>query len=170
MSQLNSFSSIIATFAKFELGMIATLSIISGIDDHKLMVIMRGLQYTPKRDTLYSYMELYSVDPVIKEYSKLFFDEVNKYSGLRNHIAHSIWVPGERPDSVMPLSIKIQGGKGRLINDEQDQNRHHYTTQELIDIQNKLSFMHNSYVIWLRSLGFASDIAMNMDDATSSNP
>jgi len=170
MGQLNSFGSIILTFAKFELGMIATLSIISGIDDHKLMVIMRGLQYTSKRDTLYSYMELFDVNVTIKEHTTLFFDEVNKYSGLRNHIAHSIWIPGKRSDSITPQSINIRGGKGRLVNDDDDKNYRDYTSVELIDIQNKLSLMHNSYVIWLQSLGFASDIALNTDDTTSSNP
>jgi hypothetical protein len=158
MGQLNSFGSIIKTFAQFELGMIVTLSIISEIDDHKLMVIMRGLQYSSKRDTVYSYMELYDVNATIKEYAIMFFNEVHKYYGLRNHIAHSIWIPGKRTDSITPQSINIRGGKGRLINDDEDKHYRDYTSVELIDIQNKLSMMHNSYVLWLRSLGFAKDM------------
>ena len=138
--------------------MVVTLSIVSGIDDHKLMVIMRPLQYRALRDTLYSYMELYDVKQNIKEYVRLFFNGIDKYSGLRNHIAHSVWITGERVDSIMPQSIKIQGGKGKLINDKDDPNRREFTSVELIDIQNKLSMMHNSYVSWLRSLGYPKDI------------
>ena len=67
MSHLNSFGSIINTFAKFEFGMAVALSIVSGIEHHKLMVITRPLQYRALRDLLYSYMELYDVQIEIKE-------------------------------------------------------------------------------------------------------
>jgi hypothetical protein len=58
----------------------------------------------------------------------------------------------------MPQSIKVQGGKGKLINDADDKNRRDYTQEELVDVQNKLSFIHNSYVIWLRSIGFTAEL------------
>ena len=76
MSHLNSFGSIINTFAKFEFGMAIALSIVSGIEHHKLMVITRPLQYRALRDLLYSYMELHDVQIHTKETIRSFFDEV----------------------------------------------------------------------------------------------
>lgn len=78
MSHLNSFGSIINTFAKFEFAMIVALSVVSRVEHYKLMVIARPLQYSTLRDLLYSYMELYEVESEFKAKICSFFDEVDK--------------------------------------------------------------------------------------------
>ncbi len=143
-----SFGNIIHTFAKFEHAIVKTLAHVSKLPAHKLIIVTQGLMYSTKRDTLYAYMELWGTDSDLKSQIKGFLDEVDKYNGLRNSIAHSIWTEGVRPGTVRPMSIKIRGGKGKLCGISDDGTEVDYTSGDLIDISNKLSLIHNSFVLF----------------------
>jgi hypothetical protein len=109
----------------------------------------------PKRDALYSYMELYETPDDLKLQIKRFLDAANEYNALRNHIAHSLWRRGSRPNSVRPLTIKVRGGKCKLIgaDDEPD-----YTETEFALIADKLRQIHNSYMEFMKARGFEAFI------------
>src|SRR5271155_4307580 len=147
------FGGIIQTFAKFEHALALTLAHIAQLDRAKLLIIMQGLSYGARRDTLYSYMELYSTDPRLKSDLKGYFDAVNEYNGLRNHIAHSIWAPGIQPNSYRPMTVRIRGGKGTMLGVIDDGSENDYTDQELLDIGDKLTLLHNSFVHFALRLG-----------------
>jgi hypothetical protein len=160
------FGCIIDAFARIEVGLQATIALISDIDLGKISVLTRGLSYTAKRDTLYSYMEIAEIADPIKSQIKSFFDAAHEYSGLRNHIAHSIWTEGTRPGSIKPRSIKIQGGKGKVIGS--DPAECDYTETELERICHKLGMMHNSYLTFLRTSGLSAAIDAKTFDTMSS--
>lgn len=145
------FGGIVHSFARFEWVIQGTMAAISGLDIGKITVLTRELGYSAKREALYSYMELYETPENLKSGIKGFLDALHGYSGLRNHIAHSLWKPGSRPNSIRPLAIKVRGGKGKLIGEDTDAD---YTDVDLAHIADKLRRLHNSYIQFLRSQGF----------------
>jgi hypothetical protein len=153
------FGNIVHSFAKFETAMIATLAYISKIELRKVLVIVQQLSYSARRDTLYSYMELFKTDPSLKQEIKDRLDPVEQYVGLRNHIAHSIWTPGVRPNSIRPMTIKIRGGKGIMKGIADDGSEIDYTDQDLVDVSNKIAHLHNDYVRFALYKGMLEYIA-----------
>jgi hypothetical protein len=141
---LIAFGGIISTFARFEHALVLALAHVSGLPPHKLILISQGLSYRAKLDTLYSYMEVSDQNPTLKGSIKGFFDEADKYSGLRNSIAHSIWKAGTRPGSIKPMSIKVRWGKGKIYGI--DDSELDYTATDLAEIWDKLGVLYNSYV------------------------
>lgn len=164
------FGNIIHSFAKFEHALIGALAHVSGLPIVKLLVITQELQYAARLNTLYSFMELYNTDASLKSELKGFFDEVHKYNGLRNFIAHSIWTTGVREHSVKPMTIRIRGRQGKLIGVTDDGTEKDYTSGELIDISNRLALLHNSYVRFAVERGIFSFMDENIADNTAANP
>jgi hypothetical protein len=154
----HAFGGIIHGFARIEVGLQMTLAAITGIDAGKLAIITRGLSYAARRDTLYSYMEIVEIDEDFKARVKGFFDAVHEYSGLRNHIAHSLWTKGIRPNTIRPLSVRVQGGKGRFYGLPDSNDVRDYTLEELGNIALKLAIIHNSHVTFLRTSGLIDSI------------
>ena len=154
----HAFGGIIHGFARIEVGLQITLSIVTGIDVGKLAIITRGLSYSAKRDTLYSYMEIVETSDQFKAQVKSFFDAAHEHVGLRNHIAHSSWTRGIRPNSIRPLSVKVQGGKGKFFGLPDSEGERDYTVAELGNIALKLALIHNSYVAFLRTSGLIENI------------
>jgi hypothetical protein len=94
-------------------------------------------------------MVLFDTKANQRETIKRLLDEAHKYNGLRNNIAHSYWVAGKRPQSIKPASIRIRGGKGEIIG--QDDSEKDYLLFELGAIADKLRVIHNSLLGFLRS-------------------
>jgi hypothetical protein len=146
------FGGIIHAFARLEWVIQGTMAAVSDLDVGKITTLTRELGYTAKRDALYSYMELYDTEVELKTAIKGFLDGANEHNGLRNHIAHSLWKKGSRPNSIRPLTIRVRSGKGKLIGEDSDPN---YTEVDLAHIADKLRQIHNSYMRFMESKGFA---------------
>ena len=145
------FGGIMHSFARLEWVIQGTMAAVAGVDVGKITLLTRDLGYTAKRDALYSYMELYETSDELKAPIKGFLDAAHEYNALRNHIAHSLWRRGSRPNSVRPLTIRVRGGKCKLVggDDEPD-----YTEAELGLIADKLRQIHNSYMQFMKVRGF----------------
>jgi hypothetical protein len=150
------FGGIIHSFARLEWVIQGTMAAIAELDIGKITVLTRELAYSAKRDALYSYMELYNTPDDLKTEIKGFLDAAHEYNGLRNHIAHSLWRLGSRPTAVRPMTIRVRFGKGTLVGDD---NERDYTLEELAHIADRLRQIHNSYIQFMRSKGFADFIA-----------
>jgi hypothetical protein len=143
------FGGIIHGFARIDGVLQAALSAVSGVGLDKIAVFMRELGYGARRDTLYSYMVLFETKAEIQKAIRDFVREADDYSGLRNHIAHSYWAKGVRPNSIRPASLKVRGGKGQLQGyDDSDKD---YLPEELAMIADKLRIIHNSLIQFLKS-------------------
>jgi hypothetical protein len=153
------FGGIIHGFARIEGIMIATMASISGVDATLITVLMRGLGYEQKRDALYSYFELFKTEQEHQRPLRNFLDEVHQYAPLRNHIAHSYWVPGKRPDTIKPATMKVRGGKGKVYG--LSENEPDYTIIELARASDKLRMIHNSLFVFLSDQGLLSDMDAN---------
>jgi hypothetical protein len=145
------FGSIIHSFARAETAMQLTLAGLTGTAPHVIALLTQQLQYSARRDTLYSWMEATGLNEKGKAEIEGFFDAVHKYSPLRNYIAHSIWRQGTRPGSIKPITAKVRGGKGKLLG--RDDTEQDYTDDELRDIALRLAYIMNSYSRFLRESG-----------------
>jgi hypothetical protein len=151
------FGGIIHGFARIEGITIAAMAGISGVDAAVLTILMRGLGYEQKRDALYSYFTLFDTKQEQQAPVRSFLDEAHQYQGLRNHISHSYWVPGKRPGTIKPATMKVRGGKGKVYG--LDENEPDYTTLELAAIGDKLRVIHNSLLVFLSNQGLLPDMA-----------
>lgn len=153
---LLAFGGIIHAFARID-GLIQIVTAaVSETDLSTIVVLMRELGYSAKRDTLYSYMALAGTKAEYQQPIKDLLGEAHKYNGLRNNIAHSYWVAGKRPGSIKPASIKIRGGKGEVIG--QDDSEKDYLPRELGAIADKLRVIHNSLLRFLRAENLIVDL------------
>jgi hypothetical protein len=154
------FGTIIYGFARIEGLMIATTSVVADVDSAFVNVLMGGLGYGQKRDALYSYFELYETADGIQRPIRDFLDAIHEHQGLRNHIAHSYWVPGTRERSIKPASLRVRGGKGRVLG--LDTAEKDFTLEELAAVGDKLRLVHNSLLVFLTDKGLLSNMDKNM--------
>jgi hypothetical protein len=164
------FGAIIHSFARIEHLIQGTIAAVSGIDDGKLVVVTKSMNYSQKRDTLYSYLVIdnYAADKATK--IRELFDEAHKFNSLRNCIAHALWVKGARPRSIRPQYVDVRYGKGRLIGFEDDDRD--YTMDELGDAANSLRRITNKIIRYLRDSGIAPAVAARVErvNQTGSSP
>jgi hypothetical protein len=169
-SHYAAFGSIIHSFAKAENLLQTTMAALTGTESSVVAVLTGGLGYRAKRDTLYSWMEVTKMSGASE--IKSFFDAIDRYSYLRNHIAHSIWMAGTHPNSIKPISIRVYGGKGKLQGFPDDDQERDFTEQELTDEAIKLAYITNSYIQFLRDSGLWDRIdekmRVSIEEITSS--
>jgi len=162
-AHLARFGSIVTSFAKFEYLISCTMAAVAGVEDMKIVFLTKALTYSQKRDTLYSYMTQYVIKQAVSNRIIEIVDEAHGYSGLRNNIAHAIWVKGTREGSIRPGYVDVRYGKGRILgygDGERD-----YTVDELGDAANAMLRLSNELIRYLRDSGIAPDIATNIERA-----
>ncbi len=101
-----------------------------------------------------------------KKQIKAFLGAADKFYVLRNNIAHGMWCDGARPKSIKPMTILIKGGSGKQIGIQDDERD--YTIEELGHASDKLSWIINSYLNFLRSAGYTSSIEQKILEIISS--
>lgn len=141
------------------------MAAVSGIDDTKLVILTKSMNYSQKRDTLYSYMVVDNYAPDRASRIRELFDRAHEHNNLRNCIAHAIWVEGTRPNSIRPQYIDVRHGKGRLAGFE-DEDRD-YTMDELGNAANCLRRITNDIIRYLRDSGIAPAIAEKIERTNS---
>lgn len=156
------FGGIIHAFAGFEWLMQLTFAAISGGNHQHILIMTRALTFSQKRDTLYSFMEIFKTPNEYRDPITRLLDEVDTHSTLRNNIAHAIWHEGRRPGSIRPMTIITKGGKGKMLG--HDDSHKDYTDREIGIIGDRLRAVHNEYIQFLRSSGLMAIIDKQMDD------
>jgi HAMP domain-containing protein len=133
--------------------------------DTKVVVLTKSMTYAQKRDTLYSYMVIDAYDAQRAAKIRELFDAAHEYNALRNNIAHALWKPGARPNSVRPWYLDLRQGKGKIAGmdiDEKD-----YTMDELGAAANALRRITNQIIRFLRESGIAPAIAEKIERINS---
>jgi hypothetical protein len=107
-------------------------------------LIISGLGYRAKVDTLNSLFDMVRIGDDVKHNTamKNIIADFDKYSSIRNAIAHNTWVNGRRKNSVKPLNISIRGGKAKIKGVRT--NEKEYTIKELIVIEKALKDRHDA--------------------------
>lgn len=162
------FGAIIHAFARLEYLIQGAMAAVAGVDDFKIAILTKGLTYSQKRDTLYSYMLMTSgLKPEYAEKIRNLFDSTHKHNALRNNIAHALWRKGTRPGSIRAGYIDVRFGKGRVVGyDDEDTD---YTLDELGEAANELRRDTVSIILFFRESGIAPAIAEKIDRANNAS-
>jgi hypothetical protein len=164
---LITFAMIIQAFARLEWLIQMSISAVGELNLARVLILTRNVGYQGKRDVLFALMEDVCLDVQQKEEIRGFLDAADKYSTVRNHIAHSLWAIGTRPQSFKPMSVAIRYGKLKfhgILEDETD-----YIESDFIKIADKLTIINNSYVDFLRRSGLTASIERKIEEIISRN-
>lgn len=145
------FGAIIHQFARHEALMVGVMSKLLGADIVLFSMAASELPYRGKRDTL---LALIKEKPLPKDQIEKisgYLGELHKWNKLRNAIAHFVWKPGERSDSIKPMGLSVRGGATTYTGIEPDERD--YTKAELISIGNQLIDLRSRFFKYLQSTG-----------------
>lgn len=84
------------------------------------------------------------------------------FSKMRNKIAHSRWVDGDRPNSIKPISMNIREGKAvpsGYVAGEKD-----YTIEDLWAITKELFDLSNDANTFIKDYGYSAIIERKISD------
>jgi hypothetical protein len=98
------FGSIVQHFARHENLMQSVMSMLLQVPMSNIAFLTGGLGYASKRDARLSLLRDIEIAQDRKERIRWFLGELHKFNQLRNHIAHSVWKAGTRPQSIKPLA------------------------------------------------------------------
>jgi hypothetical protein len=161
------FGMITFSFARLEWLIQISIAAVGQLDFSKTLIVTRSLPYQAKRDTLCALMNnLQKLPTEHKTQIRGFLDAADKFGTLRNNIAHAMWGEGTRPNTIKPMTILIKGGSGKQLGIEDDERD--YTIEELAQASDKLSWISNSYLNFLRAEGYTSSIEQKILDMMAS--
>lgn len=145
------FGALIQAFARCEslIGMVAANMV--KLNLYETMILMSEHGYAGKRNTTKSLVAASNLPDKTKEKLQWFLGEVHKHNGLRNHIAHSVWVVGKRPKSVKPFGLSARSGKP-LITGMRDEDSD-YLIEELESQAQELNKTYNDFKDYLQAEG-----------------
>lgn len=144
---LMAFGAVIQWFARHEFLMQTAMAGITGMDLGPVAVLTAGLNYTAKRDALLSLIQATTVSEDKTQQIREYLDELHKYNALRNSIAHSLWVQGERANAIKPMRLVVRGGVVKLLGHaegEQD-----FTAEELLQSASEIAGIYNRFLEFL---------------------
>ncbi len=150
------FGMIVQAFARHEQLMTMTAAWLLDAQLWPIAVVMAGLGYAGKRDAIVSIIK--HVEPADERTDAIsgFLNKLDKFSKLRNNIAHSTWTEGKRPDSIKPMTVIVRHGSGRFIG--ANQNEPDYTVKELFEAANQLNILYNSFAQFVQQSGIGAAV------------
>lgn len=156
------FGGITHIFAKIELLLQATTATLAGVDLTTAILFTTDLGYRGKRDCVLSFTNIKRPDLLAS--LKPILNRIDSKSKIRNHIAHSIWCPGHRAESIKPIGI-ARGGTSKLYgvsDDEKD-----WTLQELWQESVDIELLHGELLTFLDKSGLLTIIERKIDETIS---
>jgi hypothetical protein len=162
---LQAFGGIVQLFARFERLVEIAVSAILGTKYGLTAISMASLGYNAKCDVLLSLVATVIMDQKHKDAISTHVKDFNAFSGLRNNIAHHVWREGTKSDTIKPLSVKSQGGKGKVTGFKDDEPE--YTVAELFKIGNTLIAIHDSFRDFLLATGFMAGMVDSTDSTNA---
>lgn len=155
------FGSIVQHFARHEYLMQGIMCALLKVPASNIGLITAGHGYAGKRDALRSLLHDIEIAADRKERIVWFLGQLHKHNQLRNHIAHSMWIAGTRPNSVKPLGVDPRGGDAKFIG--LDPAEKDYLLRELVKIADELGKTTiGSSLISIASASCRPNIAQNV--------
>jgi hypothetical protein len=139
------FGAIVQWFASFEKLIEINIHQISGGEAFGLTsLLMSQLGYKAKVDTLNSLLGMVRIggDEKYNTAMKVIIADFNKYSSLRNAIAHNTWTRGRPKDFVKPVYISTRSGKAKIVGVHMNEKA--YKIRELRVIEKALKDHHDA--------------------------
>ena len=160
------FGYIIYSFAKFEFHMQTAVAGMLDTDVATAILLMGDTSYRQKRQTVTNIHQTRGIDGYVHPDLTNLLDEIQGYSGLRNHIAHSIWTSGQRPGSIKPMYLKLRSEFPAPVGDWH--NEKDYTLEELRTAANSLNDISRRFVRFLEDTGLMARVAANIEKIAES--
>ncbi len=154
---LMAFGAVIQWFARHELLIQTTMAGIAGIDLGTAVVLTAGLSYAAKRDALLSLVNTTDLPDEIADTIRRYLDDLHRHNGLRNAIAHSMWVQGSRPGAIKPMRLIVRRGVGRPMGLAEDEPDH--TVEDLLGRVADLAGLYHRFVEFLLARQLIKDVA-----------
>lgn len=133
--QLFGFGAIIWQSAALESLMHFAIAGLLGIGIEKSLFITTPMGFNQKRDLWRVLTDSADVPGHLNEKMNDFIQRTEAIQGLRNHVAHSTWTKGARPDSIKPMQLKARGTVKILGLDEKERD---YTAADLYSEYEKI--------------------------------
>ena len=160
------FGYIIHTFAKLEFHMQTAVAGMLDTDVATAILLMGDTNYRQKRQVVRNIHQTRGIDGYVHPDLTNLLDEIHAHSGLRNHIAHSIWTSGQRPESIKPMYLKTRGKFPTPVGDWH--NEKDYTLEELRAAANILNDILRRFLQFLEDTGLMARVAANMEKIAES--
>jgi hypothetical protein len=144
----SAFGAIIHECARYEYLMVGITAKILGLKVIQASVMMADLPYRGKLATFKATIKLHDLKPEQREKIIWFLGNMSKHNQLRNHIAHSTWKRGDRPDSIKPLGCDVRSGEAVFLGI--GENETDYTLQDLEGVAMDLINNRNAFAKYLR--------------------
>ncbi len=160
------FGYIIHTFAKLEFHMQTAVAGMLDTDVATAILLMGDTNYRQKRQVVRNIHQTRGIDGYVDPGLTNLLDEIHAYSGLRNHIAHSIWTSGQRPESIKPMYLKLRGKFPAPVG-----HQHHekdYTIEDLRAAANSLNDISRRFVQFLEDTGLMARVTANIEKIAES--
>ena len=160
------FGYIIHAFAKLEFHMQTAVAGMLDTDAGTAILLMGDTNYRQKRQTVRNIHQTRGIDGYVHPGLTNLLDEIHALSGLRNHIAHSIWTSGQQPGSIKPMYLKTRGKFPTPVghwHNEKD-----YTLEELRAAANSLNDMSRRFVQLLEDTGLMARVEANIEKIAES--
>jgi hypothetical protein len=159
-AHLRAFGALTYQYAQVEVSFQKCLAGMLDINPKVAIILAAPYRAVDLRNVLKSVAkELDWPDEALEKFIQIVGD--SKPAGnLRNHIAHSQWVPGTRPGSIKPIGLDIRNERARLfghLEDERD-----WTAQEIEDEARKLEGLVQRMVEFSQQTDIVSNISRHV--------
>jgi hypothetical protein len=148
---LHAFGAIVHLFARLEAVMVGTLRALTKIDVFDALMLAAELPYRGKRDTLLAMIKDKGLPHDQTEKISGYLANFHQHNFLRNCIAHSDWVAGDRPGAIRPIYVSVRDQELTIMG--LDPGDRDYTAKELLSIAKQLATIQQSFQKYLRSVG-----------------
>jgi hypothetical protein len=160
------FGHIINIFAQLELLMMVCAA---GILEQNLgtaYILMGDTNYRQKQQTLRHLNSTIGVNGGTDGELRAILKEIHTYAGLRNAIAHSLWVTGNRPNSIKPMQVLLRSETLKAIGHWH--NEQSYTVDDLRDAAIKLDSIAVRFNRFLDAAGLHEKVAAKIEETKPS--
>lgn len=148
------FGLITVTYAACEQGLRFYICDLIDIEIDTALIVTDPYTATKLRDVVLALSQNSKRSADEKSKLKKLVKRLEKFSQLRNAIAHHQWGPGMRTDSIRPRKLKINGGKTNPVGFRK--NDPEYTIEELGKHSLALASLKNDIYEFMEQTGAAS--------------
>lgn len=163
---LTAFGGIVYVFAKIEFALQAMIGALAGTSLQVAVFMTGELGYRAKHNCLSNLASI--ARPGIVEELDVLLERVQRYSALRNHVAHSLWKPGLRPTSIKPIGVNPRSGKARILGVMDDEKE--WTLEEIWNEGHQLEVLHKELFDFFERTGLKASIDRLLQDEAPPTP
>lgn len=148
---LNEFGEIIYLYATAESGIKIALSDILQMDLGEMLILTEPYSSQNLRNVAKSIIKQRTSEGPLRDRFVGIIGRFGTFGRIRNHIAHSRWTAGARPNSIRPFGIDIRSGTAKFLGIDTDEED--YTPEDLVKVAGDLLRLNQDIVQFLDDVG-----------------